>query len=72
MNDTIERGRCQWINTVNDYRTKLGITWDDLREMDRKTLKVMIKEYDTQLCLEGINQTPELRWCMLRQAEYRI
>ena len=65
MNDTIERGRGQWINTVNDYRTKLGITWDDLREMDRKTLKMMIKEYDTQLWLEGINQKPVLRWYML-------
>ena len=50
MNDTINRGRGQWINTVNEYRIKLGISWDDLREIDRKTLKIMIKEYDTQLC----------------------
>ena len=33
MNDTIEKGRGQWINTINDYRTKLGMTWDDLREI---------------------------------------
>ena len=32
MNDTIEKGRGQWINTVNDYRTNLGMTWDDLEK----------------------------------------
>ena len=65
MNDTIERGRGQWINTVNEYRTNLGLSWEDLREIDRKTLKLMIKEYDTQLWLEGMNQKPVLRWYML-------
>ena len=65
MNNSIERGRGQWINTVNDYRTKLGISWDDLREIDRKTLKIMIKEYDTQLWLEEMFQKPVLKWYML-------
>ena len=65
MNDTINRGKGQWINTVNEYRIKLGISWVDLRAIDRKTLKMMIKEYGTQLWLEGMNQKPVLRWYML-------
>ena len=65
MNDTIERGKGQWINTVNDYRAKIGLSWEELREIDRKSLKMRIKEYDTQLWLEGMNQKPVLRWYML-------
>ena len=26
MNDTIERGKGKWINTVNEYRRELGLT----------------------------------------------
>merc|ERR1711874_765623 len=57
MNDTIEKGKGQWINTVNDYRAKIGLSWEDLKKR--------IKEYDTQLWLEGMNQKPVLRWYML-------
>ena len=28
MNDTIERGKGQWINTINGYRAELGISWE--------------------------------------------
>merc|ERR1712179_604772 len=62
---TIERGRGQLINTVNEYRAELGISWEKLRNIDRKSLKMRIKEYDTQLWLEGMNQKPVLRWYML-------
>ena len=44
MNDGIEKGRGQWINTVNDYREKLEMSWDDLRSIDRKSLKEKIRE----------------------------
>ena len=56
MNGTILRGRGQWIYTLNEYRIKLGITWDDLRGMKRKELKIRIKEYDTKLWLEGMQE----------------
>ena len=39
MNDGIEKGKRQWINAINDYRMKLDMSWDDLRNIDRKSLK---------------------------------
>merc|ERR1711874_393064 len=65
MNDTIERGRGQWINIVNEYKARIGISWKELRKIDRKSLKMRIKEYDTQLWLERMDQKPVLRWYML-------
>ena len=35
MNDGIEKGRGQWINAINDYRMKLDMSWDDLRNKYR-------------------------------------
>ena len=42
MNDTIDKGRGKWINTINEYRRELGLTWEKMREIDRKTLKEKI------------------------------
>ena len=39
MNDGIEKEKGQWINAVNEYRMKLEMSWDDLRAIDRKSLK---------------------------------
>ena len=62
MNDGIEKGKGQWINTINDYRMKLDMSWDDLRNIDRKSLKDKIKEYDTQMWLQGMFHKPTLKW----------
>lgn len=39
MIDTINKKRGKWYNTVNEYRNELGITWDDVLNMDKKNLK---------------------------------
>ena len=62
MNDGIEKGKGQWINAINDYRMKLDMSWDDLRNIDRKSLKDKIKEYDTQMWLQGMLHKPTLKW----------
>ena len=62
MNDEIEKEKGQWIKTINDYRRKLGMSWEVLKNTDRKRLKVRIREYDTQLWLQGMDQKPTLRW----------
>ena len=62
MNDGIEKGRGQWMNTINDYREKLDMSWDDLRNIDRKSLKDKIREYDTQMWLQGMLHKPTLKW----------
>ena len=46
-------------------RAELGIMWDKMRTIDKKTLKFKIQEYDTQLWLKGMRQKPVLRWYML-------
>ena len=43
MNDSIEKGKGKWFNAVDEYRQELGLTWEKMREIDRKTLKGIIK-----------------------------
>ena len=52
MNQEIEMGKGQWIRTINEYREKLGLSWIDMREIEKKTLKKRIREYDTQIWKE--------------------
>ena len=65
MNDEIEKEKGQWIKTINNYRMELGMSWEVLKNTDRKTLKGKIKEYDTQLWLQGMDQKPTLKWYMI-------
>ena len=46
MEHDIHTERSEWSRTANKYRTKLGLTWDDIKDMDRKKLKSMIKDWD--------------------------
>ena len=62
MNDTILKGKSLWINSVNEYRTRLGITWDDLRVLNRDELKEKIRDYDTSMWLEGLQEKTSLKW----------
>ena len=47
---------------INDYREKLDMSWDDLRTIDKKSLKDKIKEYDTQIWLQEMFHKPTLKW----------
>ena len=38
------------------------MSWDDLRAIDRKSLKEKIRKYDTQMWLEGMFQKPTMKW----------
>ena len=38
------------------------MSWDDLRNIDRKSLKDKIKEYNTQMWLQGMLHKPTLKW----------
>ena len=54
MTDTITKGKGKWFNTINEYRQELDMTWDQLKEIDRKSLKVMVRKYDTDKWREGL------------------
>ena len=60
MIDMINKKRGKWYNTVNEYRNELGITWDDVLNMDKKNLKKVIRTFDTDKWKEGL----EMKVCM--------
>ena len=62
MNHNIETGKGQWIRAVNEYRSKLGVTWNEFRQLEKKELKKMIREYDTQNWIEEVLHKPSLQW----------
>ena len=61
MNHEIEKGKGQWIRAINEYREKLELSWQDLREMEKKTLNKKIKAYDAQNWIEEILHKPTLK-----------
>jgi len=67
---SMEKGR--WYKTINEYREELGISWDDIQNMNKATLKMMIKTYDTNKWIEGMTEKISLRHYMQekRKIEY--
>ena len=62
MKHDIQTGKGEWIRAANTYRSKLGILWEELNNMDRKKLKNQIKEWDTQQWMEDMLSKPTLQW----------
>ena len=58
----IATGESEWMRTVNRYRSDLNITWQEFREIDRKTLKRRLRDWDTQEWMEEMFHRPTLRW----------
>ena len=55
----IETGKGQWIRVVNRYRNTLDISWEEMKNMEKKQLKIKIREYNTKMQKEGmLNKTP--------------
>ena len=58
----IETGKGQWIKMVNHYRCTLGMSWEEMKEIEKKDLKKMIREYDTREWKEGMMNKDTLKW----------
>ena len=65
MNDSIEKKKGKWFNTVDEYRQELELSWDRMMEIDRKTVKELIKQYDTQKWKEGLERKVTMRFYRL-------
>ena len=37
-------GKGSWIKTANNYREEIGASWEQILEMDRRKLKMKIRE----------------------------
>ena len=62
MLHTISSEKGRWFKTVDSYREELKISWEDLKKMDKSTLKNMIKTYDTDKWIEGMTEKISLRY----------
>ena len=62
MLHTIAKGKGRWYKAVNEYKNELKLSWDDLKTMDKATLKNMIKAYDTNKWEEGMIGKVSLRY----------
>ena len=65
MNHNIQTERGELIRTANEYRMKLGISWEDLKFMEKKHLKALIIEWDTSQWSEDVLHKPLLQWYRL-------
>ena len=52
----IETGKGQWMRAVNQYRSLLDISWEELKNMEKKELKIKIREYDTRIWREEMQK----------------
>ena len=58
----IETGKGQWIIIVDKYREILNISWEELKTMEKKELKIKIREYDTKIWKEELQKKVSLKW----------
>ena len=71
MHDAIRRKKGKWYRAVNRYRMDLGLSWKDLLDMDRTTLKKCINKYDTDLWEKSIKNSKVLKFYALEKS-YRL
>ena len=67
MNDAIRRKKGKWYRTVKRYRIDLNLSWKDLLDMDRNTLKKCINKYDTDLWEQSIRDSKVLKFYALEK-----
>ena len=52
---------------VNHYRDTLGISWEEMKEIEKKDLKKRVREYDTRKWKEGMMNKETLKWYRMRK-----
>ena len=60
-NDSIKKKKGKWFNAVEEYRLELGLTWDKMKTIDRQSIKILIRKYDTQKWKEGLYRKSSMR-----------
>ena len=49
MRDTLDRKKGRWYKAIDEYREELELSWESLEDMDRPTLKRLVKAYDREV-----------------------
>merc|ERR1711913_174340 len=60
MLHTIAKGKGRWFKAADEYREELKLSWEDFKTMDKKSLKNIIKKYDTKKWNEGMKEKVSL------------
>ena len=60
----IAKGKGRWFKAANEYREELELSWEDFKTMDKKSLKNIIKKYDTKKWNEGMKEKVSLTYYM--------
>ena len=63
------RGKGKWYNTINEYRQEFNLSWDQLRKIDRPSLKKLVRNYDTEKWKEGMIKKSSLRIYVLEKKD---
>merc|ERR1712090_30932 len=71
MIDTIEKETGKWYKAVNGYRNELGISWDDLQNLDKPSLKKLVKAYDTSEWEKGMAGKISLRFYIQEKSKIK-
>ena len=66
---TIKREKGRWYNIINKYRQELKITWEELLNQDRKSLKKLIKNYDNDCWEKGLLEKPATKFYATEKKE---
>ena len=69
MTDSLVRGKGKWFNAIDEYRQELNLSWDQLKNIDRQSLKRLVRDYDTEKWKEGMNKKTSLRIYKLEKRE---
>ena len=71
MEDTISKEKGKWYNAIEEYRLELGLTWENLRAMDKLTLKKKVREYDTMIWYNEMSKKQSLRFYIKEKMEVK-
>ena len=69
MQDSIKREKGRWFNNINRYRQELKLTWEELLNQDRKSLKKLIKNYDNDCWEKGLLEKPAAKFYATEKKE---
>ena len=69
MIDSLVRGKGKWYKTIDEYRIELNLSWEQLKKIDRPSIKKLVRNYDTEKWKEGMIKKSVLRIYVLERKE---
>ena len=71
MLDSIEGKKGKWYQHVERYRSELDISWEDLLRLDKKSLKRLVKTYDSDCWRRELEDKSSAKYYRAEKKEIR-